>query len=155
MKKVLGVLLGLIALIIIGIVGVTTLSNVNAGPISTIAQDAKAGFANAIMDTTDIKGQVQSAIESNKDSIAAAMGVPSSMVDAAVENLAIDEWQAASLPSDATAVGTVNGSSMGIDGAITTYDDPSYITLEAYGQNVTLAVPESAQQYLQLLATQQ
>ena len=37
-------------------------------------------------------------------------------------------------------------------GTVTTYDDPGYVSVEVYGQTVTLAVPESAQAYLPYLA---
>ena len=139
MKRVLGVFLGLIALIIVGIVGVFAFSGTGSGPASDLANDAKAAAANA-------------AIEGSKASIAAATGLSESQVDQAIEQLDIDGWQAASLPSTATATGTIDGNALGINGTVTTYDDPGYVSVEVYGQTVTLAVPESAQAYLPYLA---
>ena len=133
MKRVLGVFLGLIALIIVGIVGVFAFSGTGSGPASDLANDAKAAAANAA-------------------SIAAATGLSESQVDQAIEQLDIDGWQAASLPSTATATGTIDGNALGINGTVTTYDDPGYVSVEVYGQTVTLAVPESAQAYLPYLA---
>ena len=45
-----------------------------------------------------------------------------------------------------------SGNALGINGTVTTYDDPGYVSVEVYGQTVTLAVPESAQAYLPYLA---
>ena len=120
MKRVLGVFLGLIALIIVGIVGVFAFSGTGSGPASDLANDAT--------------------------------GLSESQVDQAIEQLDIDGWQAASLPSTATATGTIDGNALGINGTVTTYDDPGYVSVEVYGQTVTLAVPESAQAYLPYLA---
>lgn len=152
MKRVLGVFLGLIALIIVGIVGVFALSGTNAGPVSDLANGAKAAATNAAIDATGLKDKAKSALEDNKATIAAATGLTETQVDQAINELNIDEWQAAPLPASASATGTIDGSAAGIDGTITTYDDPGYISVEAYGQTVTLAVPESAQTYLPYLA---
>ena len=150
MKRVLGVFLGLIALIIVGIVGVFAFSGTGSGPASDLANDAKAAAANAAIDATGLKDKARSALEGSKASIAAATGLSESQVDQAIEQLDIDGWQAASLPS--TATGTIDGNALGINGTVTTYDDPGYVSVEVYGQTVTLAVPESAQAYLPYLA---
>ena len=152
MKRVLGVFLGLIALIIIGIVGVFALSGTNAGPVSSLANDAKASATNAALHASGLKDKAKSALDDNKAAIAAATGLTETQVDQAIDELNIDEWQAAPLPASASATGTIDGSAAGIDGTITTYDDPGYISVEAYGQTVTLAVPESAQAYLPYLS---
>lgn len=142
MKRVLGVFLGLIALIIVGIVGVFAFSGTGSGPASDLANDAKAAAANAAIDATGLKDKARSALEGSKASIAAATGLSESQVDQAIEQLDIDGWQAASLPSTATATGTIDGNALGINGTVTTYDDPGYVSVEVYGQTVTLAVPE-------------
>lgn len=156
MKKVLGAFLGLIALVIVGAVGVLTLSGPNAdpaNPLTSVAQDAKVAATNAAIDASGLKAKVQDAIDANRDAIAAATGMTDEQVDAAVESLDIASWQAASLPASAAPASSVDGSYVGVDGTITTYDDPGYVTVEAYGQTVTLAVPESAQGYLSLLGS--
>ena len=43
-------------------------------------------------------------------------------------------------------------SSSQVDATITTYDDPSVVTVTAMGQDITLAVPDSAQSYLPFLS---
>ena len=134
MKKVLGALLALLAVVVLVGVGVVVFSNTSLGPVSDAAQGAKAAVANAAMDATDLKGQVKSAIDERKDDIAAATGLTADQVDALVAELDIDSWQAAALPAGAVESGTVDGSYAGIDGTITTYDDPGYVTVSAYGQ---------------------
>ena len=155
MKKVLGVFLGLIALIIAGTAGLAALSGTDAAtdrnPLASLADDAKNGAANAAIDALGVKDRVQEALDQNKGAIAAATGLSADQVDQAIDNLDVQGWTAATLPSDAVETGTYQGSYAGVDGTLTTYDNPGYVTVEAYGQTDTLAVPESAQQYLPLL----
>ena len=68
MKRVLGVFLGLIALIIVGIVGVFAFSGTGSGPASDLANDAKAAAANAAIDATGLKDKARSALEGSKAS---------------------------------------------------------------------------------------
>lgn len=157
MKKVLGILLGLVALVVVGVVGVFALTSPNAAPspVTDAANQAKAAVANAALDMGGVKDKMQDALESNRRTIAAATGLTDEQVDAMIDDLDIASWQATPLPADATPAHTVDGASAGIDGSITTYDDPTYITVEAYGQTITLEVPESAQQHLAQLAQMQ
>ena len=152
MKKILAVLLGLLVVVVIGAIGVVALANTSGNPVSDAAKNVKAAATNAAMDAADVKGQVKSAIDQNTDAIAAATGLTAEQVDEAVAQLDIDSWQAVALPDNAVRTGSIDASGFGIDGTIVTYDDPTYITLEAYGQNVTLSVPESAQTYLPYLS---
>ena len=52
----------------------------------------------------------------------------------------------------AEKTGSANVSYSGTDATITTYDDPSVVTVTAMGQDITLAVPDSAQSYLPFLS---
>ncbi|MBX9033917.1 hypothetical protein [Gordonibacter massiliensis (ex Traore et al. 2017)] len=152
MKKLLGVLLGLLVVVVLVGVGLVALSNHSLGPVSDAAQNAKAAVANVAMDAADVKGKINDAVKSNRSAIQAATGLTDEQFDEAVAGLAINDWQAVALPNDAVATGTESASALGVDGTITTYEDPSYVTVNAYGQDVTLAVPESAQAYLPYLA---
>lgn len=152
MKRVLGVFLGLIALIIVGIIGVFALSGTNAGPLSELADNAKTAATNAAINASGVKEKAKSALQDNKAKIAAATGMSENEVDAAIQSLDIDGWQAATLPQGVTPTDTISGSASGVSGTVTTYDDPNYVTVEAYGQTVTLEVPASAQEYLPYLA---
>ncbi len=150
MKKALGLFLGLIGLLIVCCVFVLFVPSIGSweNPFSLLANHAQVTAANAAIDVSGMKDKVASAIEDRKADIAAATGLDESTVDAVVDDLAIDQWEAAVLPEDAVAANTFDGSALGVDGTITTYDDPSYVTVDAYGQTVTLAVPESAQAYV-------
>lgn len=145
MKKVLGVLVGLIAVAVIGVVGVFALSNGGTSPLNAAADSAKATVVNAAADATGLKAQAQEALETHSAQIATALGISQDEAEAAIASIDLTSWQTTTLPSGATATGTLDGSSFGMDGTVTTYDDPGYVTVDAYGQTVTFAVPESAQ----------
>lgn len=72
-------------------------------------------------------------------------------VNQAIDNLDINNWSVTSLPNDAKETGTQAVNYGGISAEVTTYEDPSYITVSAEGQTFTLEVPNSAQDYLSLL----
>lgn len=155
MKKILVILLGLLAVVVIGVIGVVALANTSGNPVSDAAKNAKAAATNAAMDAVDVKGQIKSTIDQNTNAIASATGLTVEQVNEAVANMDIDSWQAVALPDNIAKTGSIDASSFGVDGTIVTYDNPAYITLEAYGQNVTLSVPESAQTYLPYLTLAQ
>lgn len=110
------------------------------------------GIANAALDASGVKSSIDEALRSNVESIAAATGLSNDQVETAIDELAIESWSATTLPEGVSVSGIFSTSYQGASATVTTYADPSYITVEAYGQNLTLAVPESAQQYLSLLA---
>ena len=68
-----------------------------------------------------------------------------------MEELDIDGWQATPLPADARKTERSKGRMPASTAPSPPYEDPGYVTLEAYGQTVTLAVPESAQKYIAYL----
>lgn len=153
MKKLLGALIALVVLVVAVGVGVVALANAQLGPASEVAQNVQAAATNTVMDVADVKGKVKDVVEQNKDSLAAAAGMTAEEVDAAIADLGIDEWQAVPLPADAVVAGSYDGNTLGVPGTFTLYEDPSYVTLEVYGQALTLAVPESAQARLAALAS--
>lgn len=125
------------------------------GALSDAAEEAKATATNAALDMSGLKDRVRDTLEANRDGIAQTAGLSSAEFDAAIDGLAIDSWKAAPLPADAQPAVTYDGAFAGVEGAVTTYDDPGYVTVEAYGQTVTFQVPESAQAYLPYLASAQ
>ena len=151
MKKILLALFGLAAVAAIGAVVVFAVAGDESNPLNGAASDAKAAATNAAIDASGLKDKVKDALNGRVDDIAAATGLSSSQVESAIDDLAIDDWKAVALPSEAVATGTFDGAAIGVDGTITTYEDPGYMTVKAYGQDVTLEVPASAQQYLSLL----
>lgn len=106
---------------------------------------------NAALDATGLKTQADEALRGNAADIAAATGMSEEQVDQAIDELDIENWQVISLPADAQPAGTQEVSYGGVSATLTTYADPSYVTLETHGQTFTLSVPESAQQYLPFL----
>lgn len=119
----------------------------NANPITGITT----AIQNQALDNLGIKSKIDSTLRNNEESIANYTGMSTSQVDNMIDNLDIKDWNATQLPSDATVANTYNGNYGGTEATITTYDDPSYVTVCANDQNITLSVPESAQSYLSYL----
>ncbi len=155
MKKVLGVFCGLIALIIVACIGVLITADdglfKEGNPLEQFASDTKASLVNAAIDASGVKNTIHQELTARTSDIAQATGMTETQVSSAINDLAIDEWTATTLPSTTTPTATYDGSNFGVDGVLTTYDDPSYVTVEAYGQTITFDVPASAQAYLPYL----
>lgn len=151
MRKLLLVIV--LAVVVIGVGGYAATNLLpESNPINEAVSDAQAGAVNAVLDASGAKGAVQDALDANVGTIANALGVTVGDATAIVDNLAVESWTATTLPSTVTATSVVDGSSLGIDGTVTLYDDPNYATIDAYGQTITFEVPDSAQQYLPYLA---
>ena len=114
-------------------------------PLAGLFEGGKNAAANAALDVSGLKSKAESALRGNTDRIAEATGMSSSQVD-------IQSWEVTSLPEGAEKTGSANISYSGTDATITTYDDPSVVTVTAMGQDITLAVPDSAQSYLPFLS---
>lgn len=119
----------------------------NANPITGITT----AIQNQALDNLGIKSKIDSTLRNNEEAIANYTGMSESQVDDMIDNLDIQDWNATQLPSNATVANTYNGNYSGTEATITTYDDPSYVTVCANDQNITLSVPESAQSYLSYL----
>ena len=100
---------------------------------------------NAALDASGVKGAAEGALRDNAAGIASATGMSEQEVDRAIDDLDISSWRMAELPAQATPRFSVQASYQGSSATITTYDDPSYISVDALGQHATLLVPESAQ----------
>lgn len=121
--------------------------------ISQDAGDLGTSGLNAVLDATGAKGEIESALHAHSSDIAAQLGVDESAVDSTIDSLSIPDWEVAALPDDAVAARTIPVEYDGADAQVTLYDDDSYVTLSALGQDVTLAVPESARTSLQYLVS--
>lgn len=119
----------------------------NANPITGITT----AIQNQALDNLGIKSKIDSTLRNNEEAIANYTGMSESQVDDMIDDLDIQDWNATQLPSNATVANTYNGNYGGTEATITTYDDPSYVTVCANDQNITLSVPESAQSYLSYL----
>lgn len=131
----------------------TVLSDTPLGEaVRGVGDDASIAAANAALDASGVKQQVDRALRSNVGAIASATGLSEPQVTEAIDSLDVTSWSVTSLPSDASATGTASGTYGDVSATVTTYDDPSYVTVEVGGQSLTLSVPESAQQYAGLLS---
>lgn len=119
----------------------------NANPITGITT----AIQNQALDNLGIKSKIDSTLHNNEEAIANYTGMSESQVDDMIDNLDIQDWNATQLPSNATVANTYNGNYGGTEATITTYDDPSYVTVCANDQNITLSIPKSAQSYLSYL----
>lgn len=151
MKKAIIVFTGFIALLIVGILVLTLVPAGSSSKSGSLADGMKASAANVAIDASGIKGRVAQTLEENIETISRYTGMTEAEVDVAIADLDIDSWTATVLPSDVQVTGTVSGDAAGVDGSLTLYDDPDYVTVNAYGQEITMLVPESAQQYLPYL----
>ena len=127
-----------------------------SSPVGEIAN----GALNTVIDASGVKGRIDSLLREKAGSFANQLGVPESVAEGIVDSLAIEDWQVTSLPADAAETSTSTIQAENVSATVTTYEDPSYITVEAYGVSLTMSVPESAQlytpylQYLQYLPQQ-
>lgn len=107
---------------------------------------------NAALDASGVKGAAESALRDNAAGIASATGMSEQEVDRAIDELDISSWRVTELPAQATPQLSFQASYQGSSTTVTTYDDPSYITIDALGQHTTLLVPDGTrEQVAQLL----
>ena len=122
-----------VIVIILGILSALCNTVLAGTPISQallgIGGNAKYAALNAALDASGVKGIVENSL---RDHVAS--------------------WSVTELPEDATATGSVHTTYQQTDATVTTYDDPSYVTIDALGQSMTLSVPDSAQSYLSFLS---
>lgn len=160
MDKIIKALVGLIFafILVVGVFGILPqlgLGNPFANfenPLAGLFENGKNTAANAALDASGLKSKANEALKSNRDKIAEVTGMTPSDVDAAIDALDIENWEVTTLPDGASPTGSANVTYGGTDATVTTYDDPSVVTVNALGQNVTLAVPDSAQPYLPFLS---
>lgn len=153
MKMVRRVIIGLVALVVLAVAVLVLLPQTlgEDHPVTEAIDGGKVAATNAAIDASGIKSRAQEALESNAEAIASRTGLPLKVVDSAIESLDIESWQVAVLPKDAQPTGTFDLEYNGMAADVTTYADPSIVTVDMYGQKVTLAVPEKSQPYLRYL----
>lgn len=143
--------IALVLVLILGAVGILFLTGKADTVLHDTAESTKALAANILIDTNGYKQKASDILSANREAIATATGLSLNEVDTVIDNIDIENWKACALPSDASAVSSYTTNYDGVSSKITTYQDPSYITVDASGQTVTLAVPASAQDYLPYL----
>lgn len=150
MKKFTRALAITLAAIVIALGVFTLLSNTVLAGNPTI-ESLKTSAVNSAIDASGIKGKLESSLRAKASSIAAATGLPESTVNGMIDQLDISSWSVTTLPSDAQEIGSFSTTYQGTAATVTTYSDPSYVSVEMAGQDLTLAVPSSAQSYVSYL----
>lgn len=113
--------------------------------------DARNAALNTLLDASGIKSHLESELYKHAGTIAEQTGIPESTVNNAISSLAISEWEVVSLPQTANEAAHVSIDTEEFKGSVTTYDTPEIVTVDAYGQSLTMKVPPSAQTYVSFL----
>ena len=154
-KRVIGICIvavAAIAIVIVCILALTPTRSPQASTSTSIVEQAKTAAVNKAIDASGVKGAVSDALMSHAGDISSATGISTTQVQSIISNLDIDDWQASTLPDGLTQETTISGEAAGVPATLTTYSDPGYVSVSAYGQTIDLAVPSDAQQYLPLLS---
>lgn len=139
-----GIVFILIAAGLSAVVMLSGCSVLSAGSLD----EARAEAINTLADKSGFKTELETTLRTQGRELAQEYGMPAELADQVVDSLAIQDWKAVVLPSDAVETETFTIPVEGTPVEITTYEDVSIVTIGAYGQNVTLSVPESAQYYI-------
>lgn len=122
-----------------------------ADTLTSALSNAKNEAINTAIDNSGAKTAVENALLAYSEDISKQTGLADGQVQQMIRDMDIQSWEVATLPTDACENNSISGSYAGVNATITTYDDPNYVTVNAYGQDVTLSVPNGAQKYLPLL----
>ncbi len=127
-------------------------SSLGLPSITNPFSSAKVAATNAIIDSSGIKDRVESELYAHVNEISAYTGLPAEAIEEGISTLAIKEWKAVEKPAGASETGNYSIGTDDTQVGVTTYDDPSVVTLQAYGQEITLSIPDSVQQYSSYLS---
>ena len=149
-----GVLMAIV--VVFGVLSVLSNTLLAGTPLASAFQqlggDAGAAAANAALDASGIKGKIDSELRAHTGDIASATGLSESQVENIINQIDISSWSVTTLPADATVAGSFQTTYQGTNVTVTTYTDPSYVSISPWGQTITLAVPESSQSYVSYLS---
>ncbi len=121
------------------------------GQSGDIVEHAKNDIMNSIIDSTGIKQSVDNELRSYSQKIAETIGMRPEQMNAIIDTLQIPNWQATSLPQNASPQSSYIINRDNFNAKITTYDTPEYVTISTHGQDITMKVPSSAQPYVPYL----
>ena len=116
----------------------------------TPLEGARVTAINTFLDKTGAKTRIESELHAQAGKISEQTGLPVEVVNSGIEMLDIEDWEVTTLPADAVSVGTFETDYKGKTVKVTTYEDASYVTVDAYGQSITFNVPESAQTFTEM-----
>ena len=117
---------------------------------NTPFEGARVTAINTFLDKTGAKTHIESELHAQAGKISEQTGLPVEVVNSGIEMLDIEDWEVTTLPADAVSVGTFETDYKGKTVKVTTYEDASYVTVDAYGQSITFDVPESAQMFTKM-----
>ena len=117
---------------------------------NTPFEGARVTAINTFLDKTGAKTHIESELHAQAGKISEQTGLPVEVVNSGIEMLDIEDWEVTTLPADAVSVGTFETDYRGKTVKVTTYEDASYVTVDAYGQSITFDVPESAQMFTKM-----
>ena len=137
------------AIILILLAGLACGALIMCGSETPLA-GARASAVNALLDSTGVKERLDAELRTQAERVAQQTGVPVEVLDAGIDMLDITHWEAADLPDDVAVASSFELEVEGQDVTVTAYDDPSYVTIGAFGQEVTFDVPTSAQSFTSL-----
>ncbi len=135
------VILGVLSVLCNGVLSGTPI----AQALLSLGGNTATAAANAVLDASGLKTQADSALRENASKIAEKTGMSEAQVMGIINEMNITSWSVTTLPDDASATGSFETTYHGAEATVTTYADPSYVTVTTMGQNITLSVPESAQ----------
>ena len=141
MKRIVAAAIFLILLAGVAVFGLVMCSSDT--PFENLRTDA----INTLIEKTGVKQRMESELYAHAEKFAEDTGIPIGLVDEAVSTLDITNWEAIALPDDAVENGSISTDFDGQHYELTTYEDPSYVTVAAFGQVITFEVPESAQTF--------
>lgn len=108
--------------------------------------------ANALFSASNIKENIDGQLRQHVTEISIATNMDEASVTQAINDLDIPHWEIVALPHGITATSNFDIAYQGINATITTYNNPCYLTLDAYGQALTFEVPPTAQSYAAFLS---
>ena len=106
---------------------------------------------NAVVDASGLKEKIDGALRANAGEISERLSISEPQVNTAIDTLDIENWEVANLPEGTAESARCDVECEGVDIEVVTYVDPAYVTVGMHGQNITFAVPESAQGSVSLL----
>ena len=141
MKRIVALAIIFILLAGVAVFGLTLCSS------DTPFESLRTDTVNTLLEKTGVKQRLENELYAKAEKFAEDTGIPVGLVDEAVSMVDITNWKAVPLPDDAVENGSVSADIDGQHYELTTYEDPSYVTVSAYGQVLTFEVPESAQTF--------
>lgn len=152
-KIISGVIAIAVILVIVAVLANTVFRDTAFGRfVRGVGETTQTQAANAALDASGIKEQIDQDLRSRTTEIAQATGMRDTQISAIIDNLDIPSWSVTTLPDGLTETGSFDTTYQGVAATVHTYTDPGYVTLTVGDQEITFAVPESTQAYVGYLS---